>query len=425
MKWFLGSIAEAITFAQGQKATFVAYIEGQCEKSQLMTSIFNDREVCSSLECSRFVVVKLEANSVGYRQLVEIYKKVPIPSLFYISYTGVPLDIVDGSLFDDVTELKEAILDATIKCNQLNSNQSPPRTGISHDKLLEERRSQIDQILENRRRSKESSRKSVPKENNESSEEKKENIDVKQQKMAQQNAELLKLAEEREKERREEAQARQRILEQIAQDKAERAQRMRPVETQPKNEVKTPPPSNGNMSHSSQARIQFRLPTGESKSNMFKNDTKLSQIRDYIDSNFELPYRDYRLATTFPRREFTNDDNESSLEQLNLIPTAVLLILSNSSSRVSPYSRSFMTLVTDLVQSFFHPIYSLTNYLRGLISRQADRPPNSQESSSQPSSNQGQPRNYVRRVGNIHSLRDIRDGNDENNTWNGNSTQQM
>lgn len=433
MKWFSGAIAEAISFAQVRKATFVAYIEGRCEKSQLMTSVFDDREVCNNLECSRFVCVKIEADSIGHRQLVETFKKLPIPSLFYISHSGIPLDIVSGELYDEVSELKEAILDSTVKCNQLNLNQSPVRKDVPQDKLLEERRLQIDQILENRikeREVKKKDKKPVSKEESGGGETKKqEDKEVKQSKikMPQPDLELKKMAEEREREKKEEAQARQRILDQIAQDKAERALRMRTVENIPKNEVKTSPPANG-ASHSSQARIQFRLPTGESKSNMFPNDTTLAKIREYIDGNFELPYRDYRLATTFPRREFTSSDNESTLESLSLIPTAVILILPNTSSRVSPYSRSLVSVVVAMAQSLLQPFYSLSNYVRGFFfrPRDADQPPPPTQPSEQPSGSQQRlPRKHVRKVGNIHSLKDIRDDNDENNTWNGNSTQQM
>jgi hypothetical protein len=75
------------------------------------------------------------------------------------------------------------------------------------------------------------------------------------------------------------------------------------------------------------ARIQFRLPSGNSYTGQFEPSSTLRALRTYVIENIDLPFREFVMSTSFPRRELTNEENDKTLLELELVPTAVILIL--------------------------------------------------------------------------------------------------
>lgn len=74
-------------------------------------------------------------------------------------------------------------------------------------------------------------------------------------------------------------------------------------------------------------RIQFRLPSGNSHTGQFEPSDTLRTLRTYVTENINLPFRHFAMSTSFPRRELTNEENDKTLLELELVPTAVILIL--------------------------------------------------------------------------------------------------
>lgn len=83
-----------------------------------------------------------------------------------------------------------------------------------------------------------------------------------------------------------------------------------------------PAPSNATVT-----RIQFRLPSGYSHTGQFEPSSTLRALRTYVIENIELPFRQFAMSMSFPRRELTNEENDKTLMELELVPTAVILIL--------------------------------------------------------------------------------------------------
>lgn len=134
--------------------------------------------------------------------------------------------------------------------------------------------------------------------------------------------------EERLRDKREEQAARQRILAQIEQDRAERALKYSgtlPKSTE-KAEVVAPNPI---ASDKTEARIQFKKPSGDTEIKVFNSSEKFEVIRQHVEQNVVVgsAIREFALATTFPKKEFKADDNGKTLLELNLAPTSVILIL--------------------------------------------------------------------------------------------------
>lgn len=180
------------------------------------------------------------------------------------------------------------------------------------------------------------------------------------------------------RERNEEKEARKRILDQIAQDKIERAQRFgqatpTPSPTEKPNtipiKINTPKLENNEF-----ARIQFKKPNGESEMHLFNSSDKFSTLRSYVETNVMIGTspQNYCLATTFPRREFSSTNDEQTLLQLGLSPTAVILIVPlTKASAVSSVLPTSSTGLFDMASKVFFillaPILSIYGYVKGIV----------------------------------------------------------
>ncbi|KAG8229425.1 hypothetical protein J437_LFUL000946 [Ladona fulva] len=219
------------------------------------------------------------------------------------------------------------------------------------------------------------------------------------------------------------------------------------------------------------ARIQFRLPDGTSHTHQFNAGSTLADVRAYVKANLNLPFRHFSISLAFPRREFTAEDDLRTLRDLELSPSAAVLILPVTSSEVAssgPGGGGFSAFIWSIVSRFMVLFTILRGWVFGSGETQdgqgssggrredVDRKNQSGSSSisSPPPSMHGAIRrrgsgmsltgsstssgtlgggtsggesSRMRREGNVHRLPSGRDGDsdDDNNTWNGNSTQQM
>lgn len=143
--------------------------------------------------------------------------------------------------------------------------------------------------------------------------------------------EMKKVIDQRKREKEEERLARQRIKEQIEQDKLARKAKFGnpsevPVPTPAP--VAAPVPIRPQASYS-EVKLQIRLPDGSSVTQSFGAKEPLSAVRLFIEmkrNNIEEPFN---LMTSFPKKVFQSDDYDKPLESLGLAPTAVLIVKKN------------------------------------------------------------------------------------------------
>lgn len=124
-------------------------------------------------------------------------------------------------------------------------------------------------------------------------------------------------------------------------------------------------------------RIQFKKPDGESEMHTFNASDKFQTLRTYVaDSVVRDSVRHYTLASTFPRREYSAEDDDKSMSELDLTPSAVILIIPIEKSRnplplvangVRPIG-----MVNSLFWGAFNQLLSIFNYLKRLIWRQGN-----------------------------------------------------
>ncbi|XP_006875081.1 PREDICTED: UBX domain-containing protein 1 isoform X2 [Chrysochloris asiatica] len=153
-----------------------------------------------------------------------------------------------------------------------------------------------------------------------------------------QEDEMRRAAEERRREKAEELAARQRVREKIERDKAERAKKYGgPVGSQPTPSATEPGPVPSSPSQEpptkreyDQCRIQVRLPDGTSLTQTFRAREQLAAVRLYVELHRgEEPGGDQdpvQLLSGFPRRAFSEADMERPLQELGLVPSAVLIV---------------------------------------------------------------------------------------------------
>ncbi|XP_029035993.1 UBX domain-containing protein 1 [Osmia bicornis bicornis] len=138
--------------------------------------------------------------------------------------------------------------------------------------------------------------------------------------------EMKKLLEERKREKEEEKLARQRVREQIEADKAARRAKAN-VEQVPKE----PPsvPSSSTTHHRkeyNETKLQIRLTNGQTLTQSFGSKEQLSAVRLFIEINRTDAPGPFNLMTNFPKKIFTEDDYDTPLDVLGLVPSAVIIV---------------------------------------------------------------------------------------------------
>lgn len=149
-------------------------------------------------------------------------------------------------------------------------------------------------------------------------------------KKKQEDMEMKKLLELRKREKEEERIARQRVRDQIEQDKLARKARAQadaakvPVATIPSPQT-TVTTTTGPKNYT-EARLQIRLTNGSALTFTFGAKEPLSAVRLWVEMNRTDEQGPFSLMTSFPRKVFTEDDYDKPLDVLGLAPSAVIIV---------------------------------------------------------------------------------------------------
>nr|XP_046479752.1 UBX domain-containing protein 4 [Neodiprion pinetum] len=366
----------------------------------------------------------------------------------------IKIDNEDKTAIPDIleTEIKPAPAKLDSPSTSQTATEATNKPELTAEEKVERARRLIE--LQKRQRDEEEARKVRERE----IERRKTGQEMLKIKQKQQELEIKQAYDERMKEKAAEAAAREKVRQQIMQDKLERKQReldqqrqygqQTPIQEQPK--PRTPLSSDSGI-----VRIQFRPPSGNPHMGQFESTSTLGALRSYVLDNIELPFRQFALSTSFPRRDLTVDDDAKTLLELELVPTAVILILPlrNTNSTTAVTSAQDDGYLSRLMWAIFAGVLSVYGYIKGYFTGPPASSAEHQSSSStsggvhptasntdsgnsEPSPSVaagllrrnigGQGSATIRTQGNVHRLHSGGDpDNDENNTWNGNSTQQM
>uniref|UniRef100_A0A8P4K467 UBX domain-containing protein 4 n=1 Tax=Dicentrarchus labrax TaxID=13489 RepID=A0A8P4K467_DICLA len=442
----------------------LSLFSGQDEQSAQLMSSWEDDKVSEAAQNS-CVAIKVDAKSETCVQFSQIYPVVCIPSSFFIGENGIPLEVIAGTvpaeeLKKRISRVKQVWAQNWISCSFIISKLRFPLwlgqatlstihtiyhkcviissyCPVRLTKKLEERREQRKTGEEENVIKKEIERRKVGK-------------DMQDFKRKQEEEKTKRLLEERNRERAEEKAARARVKQQIALDRADRAARYAKTQEEEKAAKQA-------LLHARQAeqevrkeallrerstiaRIQFRLPDGSSFTNQFTSQSRLQEARNFAAQEVGNRYGNFSLATMFPRREFTSEDLDKTLLELELAPSASIVVLP-SGRPANAVVQSSGGSIWAVLGTLLYPLLAVWRFLSsflfatppppGAASRGPAHQSNSYTNSASASDKakreialEKRPKDF-KKDGKICRLRTQEDSEDDNNTWNGNSTQQM
>uniref|UniRef100_A0A7N8Y5Y9 UBX domain-containing protein 4 n=1 Tax=Mastacembelus armatus TaxID=205130 RepID=A0A7N8Y5Y9_9TELE len=451
MLWFEGSIPDAINSAKQRSFIFVVVITGEDEQSTQLMSSWEDHKVSQAVD-NCCVAIKLDAKSETCVQFSQIYPVVCIPSSFFIGENGIPLEVIAGCVSAEelmkrinrvkqmhaqqgVVVLPEAsapvekinkmacndVLEYLLKVNLILYQLYSVRL----TKKLQERQEQRKKGEEENEIRKEMERRKMGK-------------DMQDFKRKQEEEKTKRILEERNREKAEEKAARERVKHQIAMDRAERAARY--AKTQEDEKAAKEALLQARQSEqkarkeallrerSTIARIHFRLPDGSSFTNQFPSQSRLQEAWHFAFQEVGNRYGNFSMATMFPRREFTNEDLKKTLLELELAPSASIVLLPQSGSPANRVVQSSGGGIWAVLGTLLYPLLAVWRFLSSFLFTPSPPPGAASHGAilgSLPKHTvEKQPKDF-KKEGKICRLRTQEDSEDDNNTWNGNSTQQM
>ncbi|KAG5866223.1 hypothetical protein JTB14_033439 [Gonioctena quinquepunctata] len=139
--------------------------------------------------------------------------------------------------------------------------------------------------------------------------------------------EMKKIIEQRKREKEEERLAKQRVRDQIEQDKLARKAKFGNAPP-PAESVATPAPPKPSQNYS-EVKLQIRMPDGSGLIETFGAKEPLSAVRVYIQMHGGNTAGPFNLMTNFPKKVFLSDDYDKPLDSLGLAPSAVLIVKKN------------------------------------------------------------------------------------------------
>lgn len=188
-------------------------------------------------------------------------------------------------------------------------------------------KAKLDEIIKQRRREREE------KEKLEALEREKNRIksgkDLIEAKKKHEELEMKKIIEQRKREKEEEKLARQRVKEQIEQDKLARKAKAGEIPAVPTPTISVPKTnvqSNQGPKNYTEAKLQIRLTNGSALTYTFGAKEPLSAVRLYVEMNRTDEQGPFSLMTSFPRKVFSDDDYDKPLDVLGLAPSAVIIV---------------------------------------------------------------------------------------------------
>ncbi|XP_033732045.1 UBX domain-containing protein 4-like [Pecten maximus] len=460
MEWFSGSIPQAIQKAKQDNALFVVYVRGKNEDTEKMDTIWKEKNVISTCKANKCIVIQIQGDSEEGKFFGEIYPILFLPSTYFIGLNGIPLEVTGGHVESDA--FVQNINSAQQKLQEQISKQNPAASSSSSasaaavsmastsatqpvDKPpLEERVDKAKEKMEQKRIEK------LQKENEEAKlreeERRKLGKDMHTLKQYQEDRQRKELEEEIRKDREENKKMREKIKEQIARDREEKAQMYkRKKEEQNKEaeekkitklQAQQQAAAMENSKRSEKARLQIRLPDGSSINNIFDPSDTLEAVHQFITASTG---NQMSVSTIYPKRSFTEEDRSETLMSLGLAPTAVLIAVTRRSQSSAPSGGGDGAVSEGGVLSMLlAPFMMLWNFIYSLIfGGSGSTPPAGQEANQQQraepqrwaqqrGANTSQQKRQSNKDGNITRFHNIEDDDDdENATWNGNSTQQM
>ncbi|CAF3358004.1 unnamed protein product [Rotaria sp. Silwood1] len=444
--WYSGAVVDAVREAKSRRALFIVYVHDTSEQSQTMDILWSD--VWTKLNnLSKIVALRLVKDTEACQQFQVIYKIQTYPTIYFINgQNGQVLKMIDQPI-ENSNKLEEIIHDSM---NIIEPKQETTTTTatVQPTKTVEEKvaeaRARL-KILQDKRE--------------EEAKEKDKQDELERRRLGQQilldkqkkDEELIrKQAEDIRRDKLEQQKLQEKLKAQIQEDREEKRRKYEeqqaPIIQQAKPKVTTTEVETPKINYS-RSRLQFRLTDGSFFTEDFSPDAHINDVYAYLQET--LPTDQYRngsyiLRTTHTRVTLTRD-NPNTLKELELVPTAVLLVL-NRGNVLLPSTNLNTSNFFQTIQFIFTWFMMQFNFIYQFIFAKlfGNRTPtsstqqirsnttinNTDEQKQKTTTKTKTKENFkidstekttIRR---FHNTQDDSD-DEEKRTWNGNSTQQM
>merc|ERR1711983_768297 len=150
----------------------------------------------------------------------------------------------------------------------------------------------------------------------------------------------------------------EKIREQLAQDRADRAEKFNKEKSEREEKRKelekqklaeeARKAEERAAERSTIARIQFRMANGVTQNHKFSPEQTIGDLYQYVIDQVDQPYgSNVSLSTTFPSRQLDQEPSDRSLRDAGLVPSTTILVLprSRSSSSLTPATGGIMDYV--------------------------------------------------------------------------------
>ncbi|KAI9291648.1 UBX-domain-containing protein [Neoconidiobolus thromboides FSU 785] len=332
---------EAIQLSDDLQMPILIFIKDDSPISNQMEEIFDSGKANHVIE-GKYIALKLTHNTKEFKELSEAVTipKVPSISIFIERNIRALIDEVNQGAPKLIEDLSTALnmikridqgedissLQASMEGSS-NTLNLKPLTAEEKEKKKEELKIKLEQRRVERlakekeeEKAREASRRNMGKE-------------ISSAKKDLQDKEAKLILDNKIREKKEEQEARRRIKEQIAQDKAERAaQRLKSKAAisqqqalEADSNTAAPKPGSSSASTPTVSKLSIRLLDGSVHRAEFKPDDTLKTVIDHIANNF-ISGQNFQLSLSYPMKLFTKDDENSTLLSLGLCPSNSLVV---------------------------------------------------------------------------------------------------
>ncbi|CAG8452236.1 10855_t:CDS:10 [Paraglomus occultum] len=322
--WYPGSVSDAVAEANSKNAVFLVYIYDESEDSQRMTEITSRPKAAAAIKDNTIALklarVSEEANLFGQLCASNCTSALHIYDTFWNASTASELSLAESSSMPSSSDNQTT--SAIIASEGQSSNQEDEKK-IKADKLkklVEERRRQREKEKQEADKQRESNRRA-------------QGRALQQAYVHQEDARDKKAAADYAKQRKEEAEARRRVKEQIEADKVERhARKLAEIASRQEQQQrvegeshKTYVDEQNRLLSYEHCVLNIRLLDGDTIRNKFGTSTTLLDVTKWVEENRTDGAAPFSLIQPFPYHQFTAEEKLLTLYDLNLCPNATLV----------------------------------------------------------------------------------------------------
>ncbi|KAI9143505.1 hypothetical protein BKA69DRAFT_1165270 [Paraphysoderma sedebokerense] len=443
--FFPGPLVDAIQKTSLSAAILLVFLHLNDPPSAQLRDILSSQDTASLITRNDIVALDLERHSDGGIMFAQVYPVADLPAI-YLIYNGTIQSVILGNdvsaesvqsqlekVVHAVNQMKAGVITGSSSPTSPNqpSPQSPrPTTSSTSPSLTSSSSSRQQQSQRDPRPPTRPSANTASLISNEAEAEKKRREESKvlsEMKEIQKERENQQLIEIRKKQKQKEQEYKRQLLQQIERDRLERRSKFNhsssnsDLHSAAEDANKSLNSSSSSLSDPGMTNISIRLTDGNVIRSKFNTSDTLLNVREFVDQKRTDPSTPYTLVQNFPKVTYTAQDETKTLVELNLIPSATL-ILKPAKQISTAYTSESPGVIGSTVSWAYDTTSSVFNWVKGWVQNPTTDSGNQQQTSSSTHPNSASSNS---RFQSLHgnSSNDDKD-KEKRQTYNGNSTMQ-